>query len=100
MKLSGMKIERIIRKHYATARMANGRFYLHQLLENGFFAWSTENDTGVKEILSENEKAIEEIDPITGLQLYQLASSNNGDLESAFQLLRRTPYLLAQRKAD
>ena len=98
LKFSGIDIERSIRLHYTTAILDNGRFYLHQLLESGSFAWSTKYDIGVKEILNENEKSIEELDPVTGLHLFELASSNKGNLDSAFELLRRAPYLLHERQ--
>jgi len=92
---AGIDIERNMFSHCSTARMDNGRLFLHYILEDGMYSWSPgKNQIGVKDFVKENQKAMEDIDPKTGLYPFELAAAKNSDLDSSFELLRRVPYLL------
>lgn len=96
---AGYQIERIMFSHCSTSRMDNGRLFIHHILGEGRYSWlpETNNQIGVKEVMKENQKAVEDIDPKTGLYPFGLAAAKDGDLDSSFELLRRTPYLLIDK---
>ena len=77
-------------EHCATLRFDKQRLLLHRVLRLDSYSWCKD----IEKIVNVNPTAMIEEDPVTGLLPFLLAAVRKSDLDSGFELMRRTPTYL------